>query len=226
MTRQQHDRGGGAGKQSIAPLNIQTLEIAIRGTAPLVIHRFSKKAEIMQKMAEGGPARSKKNRGAREYEAEAEAAKHISSEGWEGINAAAFRCASISACRLVNFKMTMAKLCIFVVADGYDQEEGSPLVRIYGSAKCHTAHVRNATGVIDVRSRPMYPKWGCLLRVRYDADHFTASDIRNLINRVGAQVGIGEGRADSKDGPGCGYGFFELVPSGEYKQFRKEYAIQ
>jgi len=40
---------------------------------------------------------------------------------------------------------------------------------------------------------------------------FTSSDVVNLFNRVGAQVGIGEGRPDSKASAGLGFGLFEIV---------------
>lgn len=203
-----------------------TVEIPIRGIEPLVIARFSKKAELMAKMAEGGAAKNKKERKARDYDAEAQEAKHVSSEGWEGVAASSFRAASISACRLVGFKMTLAKLSIFIVADGYDKEEGSPLVRIYGDAETYTAHTRNQTGVVDIRSRPMYKKWGCMLKVRFDMEQFSVQDVYNLISRVGLQVGVGEGRPDSKSSAGLGYGIFEVVPTEEVDAFKKEYGIE
>jgi len=210
----------------ISAPNMAIMEVAIRGIAPLVIARFSKKAELMSKMAEGPSAKNKKERSARDYDAEAQDAKHISAEGWEGISAASFRNACISACRLVGFKMTMAKLSVFIAADGFDMEN-KPLVRIYGDkAVTYPDHVRNATGVVDVRSRPMYKKWGCVLRVRYDQDQFKAESMANLIARAGLQVGVGEGRPDSKMSAGLGYGIFEIVPSSELEQFRKEYGIE
>ena len=211
---------------SIKAPNMAVLEVAIRGIEPLVVARFSKKAELMAKMAEGGAAKNKKNRTARDYDMEADTAKHISTDGWEGISASAFRAACISACRLVNFKMTMAKMSIFILADGYDCEEQTPLVRLYGDkAVTYTAHTRNATGVVDVRSRPMYRKWGCILRVRYDLDQFTAEDVANLIARAGLQVGVCEGRPDSKNSAGLGFGIFEIVPADSLASFRKEYGV-
>ena len=45
-----------------------TLEILLQGTAPLVVARFSKKAELMAKMAEGGASKNKKVRNARDYD--------------------------------------------------------------------------------------------------------------------------------------------------------------
>ena len=203
-----------------------TVEILLQGTAPLVVARFSKKAELMAKMAEGGASKNKKVRNARDYDKEAEDARYRSNENWEGVNAAAFRAGMISACRLVGFKMTLAKLSTFVEADGYDVQDGIPLIRIYGKSETYTAHTRNATGVVDVRSRPMYREWACKLRVRYDMDQFSAQDVYNLVARVGGQVGLCEGRPDSKSSAGCGFGTFEVVPDDRQKDVLKKFSIK
>jgi hypothetical protein len=179
----------------------------------------------MAKMAEGKSAGSKKNRDARDYEREAEDARYRSSEGWEGMNAAAFRAAMISACRLVGFKMTLAKLSTFIEADGFDVNDGVPLVRVYGESHTYTAHTRNATGVVDVRSRPMYRNWAAKLRVRYDTDQFKMADVLNLVSRCGLQVGIGAGRPDSKASAGCGFGLFQVVPSDREKEVVSKFGI-
>ncbi|MFQ3666658.1 MAG: hypothetical protein SNJ79_11635 [Sphingomonadaceae bacterium] len=202
---------------TIAPPLMETAVFPIVGTAPLMIARFSKKAELMAKMSEGRAGGNKKKRDARNYAAEAEEAAYLAAEGWYGMNAAAFRNASISACRLVGFKMTMAKLALFVEADGFDERDGTPLVRIYGDPpEVNTMHTRNATGVVDVRARPMWrPGWRMNLKVRFDADQFTLADVTNLIARVGMQVGIGEGRPDSKSSAGLGFGLFRLETVSE-----------
>jgi len=200
-------------------------EFIIEGTAPLVVERFSKKAELMAKMAEGKSANSKKVRDARDYEKEAEEARYRAPEGWEGMNAAAFRAAMISACRLVGFKMTLAKLSTFIEADGFDKNDGVPLVRVYGESHTYTAHTRNATGVVDVRSRPMYRNWAAKLRIRYDTDQFKMVDVLNLVARCGMQVGIGAGRPDSKASAGCGFGLFNVVPTDREKEVIAKYAM-
>lgn len=202
-----------------------TVTFLIEGSAPLVVERFSKKAELMAKMAEGSSAKNKKERSARDYDKEAEEARYRAAEGWEGMNAAAFRAAMISACRLVGFKMTLAKLSTFIEADGFDKLDGVPLVRIYGDSHTYTAHTRNATGVVDVRSRPMYRNWAAKLNVRYDMDQFKMADVLNLVSRVGMQVGIGAGRPDSKASAGCGFGLFRVVPSDHEKEVLKKYSM-
>lgn len=210
----------------ISAPNFQTVDVLLQGTAPLVVERFSKKVELMAKMAEGKSSGSKKVRDARDYDKEAEDARYRSLENWEGMNAAAFRAGMISACRLVGFKMTLAKLSTFVVADGLDLKDGIPLIRIYGTSETYTAHTRNATGVVDVRSRPMYREWATRLRVRFDSDQFTTQDVYNLISRVGLQVGIGAGRPDSKASAGCGFGTFEVVGNDQEKAVLKKFGIK
>ena len=195
----------------ITPPRFAAVELILNGTPPLVIERFSKKAELMAKMQEGKSANSKKMRVARDYEKETGAARYRAEDGWEGMNAAAFRAGMISACRLVGFKMTLAKLSCFIEADGWDAIDSLPLIRIYGDSHQYSAHTRNATGVVDVRVRPMYKKWAAKLRVKYDQDQFNTQDVFNLISRVGAQVGIGAGRPDSKASAGMGFGTFEIV---------------
>lgn len=201
------------GNVVIKPANLRVATFKIRGTAPLVQARFSKKGDLMAKMAQGSVAKGKKERTARDYEDEVEQAIHRSEEGWAGIHAGAFRASLISACRLVGFKMTLAKLSVFVVADGIDKNDGVPLVKITkGKHETMTMHVRNATGVCDVRARPMWREWECTLNIRFDADQFSLKDVANLLDRAGAQVGVGEGRPESKNSAGMGWGTFSVVP--------------
>jgi hypothetical protein len=57
----------------------------------------------------------------------------------------------------------------------------------------------------------MWREWSAVVQVSYDADQFTLEDVTNLMSRVGLQVGIGEGRPDSRESAGLGWGTFELV---------------
>ena len=204
----------GVQQLTVPPPDIRELGITIIGMSPLMICRFSAKA--MQQMIEKQEAGSKAKKGAkrdpRDFDADFQGARHISTEGWDGIHAAAFRNGMISACRLVGFKMTIAKLSVFIVPEGFDIVDGVPLVRIHGGDPIkRVMHTRNATGVIDLRARPSWDKWRCDLRISYDADQFTATDVVNLLSRVGSQVGVGEGRHDSRASAGMGFGTFRLA---------------
>lgn len=201
--------------------NFEVAVIPIRGTAPLVMHRFSSetKAGLMAKHEEGSKkAAGKKDKPPRDFEKDYQGAFHTAREGWHGIPCGAFRNAAISACRTVGYKMTHAKLAFFILGDGFEAEDGTPLIRITGKPKKHTAYARNDNGSVDIRIRPMWEEWTAELRVRYDADMFSAQDVSNLIMRVGMQVGLLEGRPDSKNSAGQGWGTFEIVQEEEKKR--------
>lgn len=197
----------------ISAPNIRTIQFRIKGTSPYMQARFNHKAMqmMMDKMAGGSTSKKGKAREARDFDADYRAAMHVTADGWRGIPASAFRNACISACRIIGFKMTLAKLSIFVEADGLDVVDGTPLIRIEGEPERTDMTVRNATGVVDIRVRPMWREWSATVRIRYDADQFKPEDVANLLSRVGMQVGIGEGRPDSKSSAGMGFGLFELV---------------
>lgn len=193
--------------------HFEEVAIRIRGTAPLVVHRFSAKTkeQMKQKMETGKAANSKKNREAKSTDDLYEEARYRSKDGWDGFHAAAVRNAAISACRLVGFKMTLAKLSIFVEADGRDAKEPQiPLVRIYGEPTKQEDMARVETGQPYVTVRAAYHDWSSIVRIRFDADQFTKQDVVNLIQRVGLQVGLGEGRPDSKNSAGMGWGLFTV----------------
>lgn len=200
------------GLVTVAAPRMQVAVTRITGFAPLMVHRFSKKAELMAKHEAGSRANAgKKDKAARDFKADYEAARYKDKEkGWDGINAACIRNALISACRTIGIKMTQMKLAAFVEADGYD-EDGTPLIRVYGEPVMDVRYARNTTGVVDLRARPRWDKWHANIRVRYDADMISFADLSNLMMRAGQQVGIGEGRPDSPKSAGIGYGLFDVV---------------
>lgn len=197
----------------ISPPNFGRAEFSIRGTEVLVIHRFSAKtkSQMKEKMEVGRPAGSRKNREPKNTDETYNEARYISREGWDGFHAASIRNAMISACRLVGFKMTLAKLSIFVEADGYDGAEPQvPLIKIEGKPIKQEDMARVETGQPYVTVRAAYHDWKAKIKIRWDQDQFTLADITNLLARVGMQVGVGEGRPDSKNSAGMGWGLFEI----------------
>jgi hypothetical protein len=166
---------------------------------------------MMAKMAEGSTKKGKLARPPRDFEDDYQHAMHKSIDGWCGIPAGAFRTACISACRLVEFKMTLAKLSIFIIPDGFDAVDSTPLVRIIGEPKRSEMGCRNDGGGMDIRIRPIWaPGWKANVRVQFDADQFTVRAVTNLMHRVGVQVGVGEGRPDSRKSSGIGFGTFRI----------------
>lgn len=197
----------------ISPPNMKQISITLVGTTPLVQNRFGNKARnmIVATQEAGSQGRKGKKREAKDFDECFEQARHISTEGWDGIHAGGFRRAMVDACGIVGFHMTKGKKCLFVVADGLT-EDGEPLVKITKGTPRKVVHpVRNATGVVDMRARPMWDTgWEAVLTIRFDADMFTVGDIVNLVARVGVQCGVGEGRPNSKDSTGCDWGLFRI----------------
>lgn len=197
----------------IRPPNIRTAVFSVVGTAPLVVHRFAHKAQesMKAKMEAGSTARKGKAREAADLDKVYNDARYYSKDGWDGFNASAIRHAVISACRLVGFKMTLAKLSLFVLQDGWDAVEPQvPLIRIYGKARRLDAWARVETGQAYITIRPCYDEWKAKIQIRFDADQFTVEDVTNLLARAGQQVGICEGRPDSKNSVGMGWGTFAI----------------
>lgn len=203
---------------TISAPNFQTVEIPIEGVSPYCQNKFSAKAREQMKLKQEAGSQGKKGtkREAKDFKECYEQAKHVSHEGWLGIPAPGVRAAMVSACRAAGFHMTRAKLAIFVEADGYDTTDNTPLIRITKGEPYYTESlVRNETGVADIRPRPMWdPGWEATIRIRFDADMLGVTDVVHLLDRAGRQVGIGEGRPDSKKSCGMGWGMFTVDSNG------------
>lgn len=199
---------------AISAPNFAILTVPLKNApgSPLVIHAFSAKARAIMREAQelGSVGRKRRPKDPKDFDAAFQGARHLSREGWDGATCATFRNSMISACRLVGYKMTIGKLSVFVEADGNSAADGTPLVRIYGDPVAFEAPVRNASGVADIRVRPRWDEWTAKLRVRYDREQFSDEDVINLLVRSGAQCGIGEGRPDSSNSFGQGWGLFEI----------------
>jgi len=197
---------------SISPANFAETVVRVVGNAPYVMNKMSaeNRKKMMDKQLKGGRAKKGEMRQPKDFEKIYQGCMHISREGWYGQPASAYRAALVSACRLVGFKMTLAKLSVFVIPDGFDADDGQPLVRINGKPKRRDMAVKLANGGTDIIPRAFFDEWHCDLRLRWDADQFSATDVINLLSRVGVQVGVGAGRPDSKNSCGMGWGTFDI----------------
>ena len=216
----------------IAPLKQAIITIPIIGTAPLKVLRFSKKkqGQVAATQAAGSQSGSKKKREAKDFEGEYEDAKYLCTQSldgkkahqeklaggqingnkvtWLGLNASGIRNGCIETCRVAGYVMTKAKMSVFAEPDGFDDLDQTPLVRILGEPEMSVDPVRNANGVIDLRSRVMFREWKMNVRIRFDEDQFSPSDVINLVIRLGQQNGLGEGRPNGSNGNGTGNGLF------------------
>lgn len=199
---------------SIPEPKYSVLRVRLIGTAPYVQNKFSAKArqQMKEKQEAGTQANKGKKRESKDFRECYEQSLHRTKEGWCGIPANSFRNALIDACRMVGFKMTLAKCSLFAEADGYDCDDGTPLVRFTkGEPRYFEACTRNESGVADIRARGMWDTgWETEIRIRYNADQFQMIDVVNLLAHAGISIGIGEGRPFSKNSAGMGWGTFAV----------------
>jgi hypothetical protein len=204
----------------ISAPNKKTAIFKIIGTSPYVQNKFSRKAieEMKSKQIAGSTAKIGKRK-PKDFEFCYQEALYKPSKGtWPNgaIKATHIKSAMVGACRNVDFKMTQAKQCVFIEADGYDKDELSPLIKIIkGKPRPFEQALRCANGNPDIRVRPIWDEgWEAIVRVSYDADKFTLEDVTNLLMRAGSDVGIGEGRHASRSCVGQGWGAFKIASGG------------
>lgn len=197
----------------ITPPNFKILPVRVEGTAPLMLHKFSEKMRKQIEEKQTSQDATRKKRAPKDYAAEFNAARYRARAGqWDGIPAGAFRAAMIAACRRVDgLPMTQAKGAFFIIADGRDETDGTPLIRIDGRALHDTRPVRLESGVADLRNRPRYDSWACDLKIQFDADLLSANDVANLLARAGATVGVGELRPQGPNSYGGDFGMFRVT---------------
>jgi hypothetical protein len=157
--------------------------------------------------------RVRKAKPPKDFEKVYQGSLHISEQGWYGIPATAIRNAMIDACRLTEMDMTRARMCVFVIEDGLDREDLTPLVKIDGKPEMHVERVKIGINSTDLAARGIFKKWSARVTLEWDDDVFKATDVVNLLARAGRQVGIGAGRPLSKMTGGTGRGTFRVEQS-------------
>lgn len=192
--------------------NFQTLVVGIRGSAPLMVHRFSDKMQKEIRDRQEAENSTEGPRKPKNYRKEFENARYIARAGWEGFYAGAIRNAMIRGIKFAEgIDMTEGKGLLFVLAEGFDRKDGTPLVRIRGAKGVHDSRpVRIGQGKVDIRNRPRYDAWHAKLKISYDADLLSAQDVLNLLARAGVSIGICEGRPSSPKSAGLGFGTFDV----------------
>jgi hypothetical protein len=180
-------------------------EIPIRGTAPLIVNRWSEKAKQMMLEAQQTKARPKKD--PKDPVANFEASKYHLEDGRDGFPATAFKASIVHAGRLFD-GITQVQLKQTVVVIGIGPEQLVPLE--YGSCSMREDTPRNASGVADLRYRAQYNDWSATLQVRSIAGSFDIESLFALVDAAGIG-GVGEWRPTSPKSATGTFGTFEVV---------------
>lgn len=189
---------------TIQPLEIRTVQIPIVGETPLIMHRWSEKARRAMLDAQTGRARAKKP--PKDPAEDFEEATYRLDDGSFGMPAAAFKSAIVEGARAFEgVTMTGLKTAIRVLGSGPDQ-----LVPVEGDRQMFEATVRLASGVADLRYRPIFPEWSAVLNIRYPTALLSLDSLVHLVN-AGGLSGVGEWRPSSPKSKTGMYGTFRVA---------------
>ena len=205
---------------NIKPVEEQTVIVRIRGTAPLISHKWSEKAKKMILDKQTKETKTKGHdlkvpvadfissaywitpepKGNSDQECEAAFLKAVDDRARWGFPVTAIKQATASAAAYndVGIPKTKIRAAFFIDGEGPDQ-----LAEIKGCVPTMREDMvrLNAMGnPADIRHRAEFENWYMDLRIRYNLNGpLTLEQIINLINLGGFTCGIGEWRPE-KDG--------------------------
>jgi hypothetical protein len=225
----------------VAQINIQriaasSIRVPVVGTAPLIVHNWSKKAKQQMLDAQQGKRKVKE---VRDPEADYNASFYrlgVPEPGQRqkyGFPVLGFKAATISAARFYgkDVTMTMLKQCLFfrgimtaadnqqLVEIDYEWDEeamgGLPLDDPHRNPHMREDVVRLGQGSTDLRYRAEFFPWRAELIVTYVESALSQDSVLSLIDSGGMGVGVGEWRPQR----GGQYGTYEIDESRPVRPF-------
>lgn len=181
-----------------------TIKVGIRGTAPLIVHRWSDKARKMMLDKQMG---KKPKKEVKDPQSDYEASMYRFPDGGHGFPTLAFKAATVGAGRHFN-GVTMTALRQALHFQGVTIETGELLTRldVQSGPVMREDMVRVGMGTADIRYRAMYPEWGAELLVSYFPNLIDVESVLALVD-AGGMAGVGEWRPE-KDGA---FGTYEVT---------------
>ncbi|HDY66589.1 MAG TPA: hypothetical protein ENH85_02230 [Candidatus Scalindua sp.] len=187
---------------SITGLKKNEVTISIKGTAPLITHKWSEKAK--RQMLDKQMKKAKSGKEAKDPEADYLATIYFLEDGKRtGFPAVGFKSAMVRAGKQLGYVMADLKGMFFVKPDEGD------LVEIHGKHRLREDMVRIGMGTSDIRFRAEYPTWNADITVLYNSSAISAEELAKLLEVAGFACGIGEWRPE-KSASGS-YGLFEIA---------------
>lgn len=198
---------------AIKPIEMQTVEITIKGDTPLIMHAWSEKAKRMMLEAQQGKAKGKKKEVKNPVEDFINSMYWLTEQPTEGTEEAfdeaiakgakfgfpvtAFKQAAISAAYRMGWVKDKMGLrgAFFIESDYGDMIEIKSDVPVMREDM-----VKIGMGTADLRYRGEFRNWSATFRVKFNANgQFSLENILNIINAGGTICGVGEWRPE-RDG--------------------------
>jgi hypothetical protein len=195
----------------VPKLKIQTVELHLVGTSPLVVHAWSEKAKQQMRDKQGKKAKQGKEAkvpahdfadalywltekptlSADPEKAMAEVTKAVAA-GRFGFPTVAFKAAAVAGAGFVDGLTKVGTRGAFHIRGEFVEIESTPPVM-------REDMVRVGMGTADLRYRPMFEEWGVTLTVDINSTAMSAEQVVNLFNIGGFACGVGEYRPE-RDG--------------------------
>lgn len=182
--------------------------VHIKGTAPLITHRWSEKAKKQMLDAQRGVKTPKQ---IKEPLEDFEAARYkFADGGLDGFPTVGLKKAVVQGAARAfgkSVKMTELRQNLLFLADGLCTD-GTPLTRLTydGEPTMREDMVRVGMGTADLRYRPQYNGWGAEIKVEFDPNLIDVDSVVALID-AGGSNGVGEWRPE-RNGT---FGTFQVV---------------
>jgi len=190
-------------------ITAKTLNVFIRGTAPLILNRMPEKARLA--LLAGGGGKKQKRSGAPKHDPLAEFVSSMQREpGYYPDTDIVFPA--------VAFKNAMATAAIY--SDSVNKTDIKRLIYlpnewapIYGVPQLRLDVMRQAgmSRTPDIRTRAIIPEWGTRFQLDY-LPPMSHTAILTLLTNAGVIAGIGDSRQELGKGS---FGTFELVNKGD-----------
>jgi hypothetical protein len=237
---------GNGNEVKIPPLHLDLAILQIVGIRPLITHAWDPKVQkqmLGKQMGIPMPKKDKRNPKA-EYEAALyelpdDIAKELGAK--YGVPAAAFKQSAVDAARHTDLAMTQVVGSFHVRGLEVDLppieiemegvtvpvgDKSMELIPIYGSdptMRCDMVRLEGG-GSADLRFRPQFKNWHCLVPVQIARGSLTVAQVTDLFNRAGFHCGICEWRPFSKKSKNGSYGMFKVAVTDDDKKLFKKLA--
>lgn len=202
-----------ARKFEIQPLRIARMAIKIRGSSPLMIQAFSKKAKDEMIEAQTTTKPKAKKKPPRKIKEEIQNAKILDAKKKPVVPAIWLKCAIVTAAmRYYEVRSSFLKGVLRVCGNTTDKATGDEAITLKfkrESVDERIVRLQDMRRTAFVRYRPVYHDWSCEFLVEWDQSAIDADAIVEFIRRAGWSIGLGEYRREK----GGEFGSFEIEGS-------------
>lgn len=187
--------GGKSKEISIPVLNLEVIQVSVRGLSPLIMGSFSEKSIAQMRDQQTGKGDAVMAREKKDPVACFEASKVKDLNGRLCAKSLWFKCGIVDACRSIGGGRGRGKLSMPLLRGAVFVRGDLLPLSFRGEVVMREDMVRNANGNADIRYRAEVPVgWECTFEVEFNPSVVSAEQILTLLRNAGYGGGVGEWR--------------------------------